>query len=497
MSRFSTAITLLALVCLVSGGAVAPVLALAQPPDTAGEEPATALQVGQPTNETDSNSIANASDPPTGHWLSNGTNTSADGGGSFPGLGVSSGFGIGNGQTMMDDIVEWIQETAVDVISGLLGGTMHLLIGTPVPDNSGWMGIFGTPTNHPYQSIHEPIYENQVFPFALAILVLAMILLTGFLPYSSIIGSYRAYLWILRTLVAIFALIFAWPLATWLHLIANNVAHAFAPDPRAIITSFEGALTMGTTAVPIAATIYLFGWMKVAIYAFIYLFRYQLLFWAPYALGPLLVLALIGPHKKLRHFASFGLWQYVGLLIMTWPNALLFGAAYELGWSFSSDALVNVGLIMGMFLTGIFLPLFIMYAMSHGPGLISGMATGIATSAAHGVSRRSEQGWRPETPRRAWQGAKRARAGARTTVERTRERLSAARERFPSRRRLATDGGTDTAKSSSSSSSSKEIKERDRARDADDSNHISPQERRNHAKEQRRKRQAKNWKGGA
>ncbi|MDG5761926.1 hypothetical protein QA600_21630 [Natronococcus sp. A-GB1] len=355
----------------------------------------------------------------------------------------------------VDGIFEWVQDSAVGIIEGVLEGSIEVLIGTPEPGNAGWNGIFGQPTEEPFASLFEPIYEGMILPFTVAILSIIILALTGFLPYSSLVGSYRVYMWIIRLVVAIFALIFAWPVVGWMHQLSNDIAWAFAPESDEIL-SITGSLTLGSTAAPVAASIYLFGWIKIVLYAFVYFFRYQLLFWMPFVFPILLILALAAPHKRLRSFGSFGLWQYIGLLIMTWPNAMMFGAAYQLDWGFNVSSFANVGLIFGMFLTGILVPIAIMYAMAQGPGLVTGVMMGTASSAASGVRRRSQKGWKPQTSVAPRELSQQARNRAQTTYQKTQTQLSSMRGRLS--RSSSSPGSNSGTSAGGSSSSSKEIK---------------------------------------
>lgn len=446
MSRFSRLATVLLAVLLLSSAFVAPALAQEDPTgnetDDANETVGpTDPTVGNESNESDGDGEADEDDEGGfGNWVSDATPSVSN---PVPSTGE-----------FVSGVFEWVQDSAVGIIEDILEGSIEVLIGTPEPGNSGWNGIFGEPTEEPFASLFEPIYEGKILPFTVAILSIIILALTGFLPYSSLVGSYRVYMWIIRLVVAIFALIFAWPVVGWLHQLSNDIAWAFAPETDEIL-SITGSLTLGSSAAPVAASIYLFGWVKIILYAFVYFFRYQLLFWMPFAFPILLILALAAPHKRLRSFGSFGLWQYIGLLIMTWPNAMMFGAAYRLEWTFGlTSAFANVGLVFGMFLTGILVPIAIMYAMAQGPGLVTGVMMGTASSAARGVQRRSEKGWKPQTSIAPREMSQQARNRAQTTYQKTQTKLNSMQSRL-SRTSSGSNSGTST---SSGSSSSKEIK---------------------------------------
>lgn len=282
-----------------------------------------------------------------------------------PGGGVGGG-GMTSAGDLLDGIAEWIVEASLNFIQWILAGTIELVIGTPVPENSGWLGIFGEPTNAPFDTLYGDLYEALVFPLTLSFFALAVLINASIMPFSSLISRYHASKWITLAFVSIIAIALAWPFMSALHALSDAVATTIAPSPEELTETTEGmeALLSGLGAT--GAAIYLTAGINLLVYALIYGMRYFLLLMVmPYVFGLALATSLFAPSQRLRSFGSGIIGLHIGLLLMSWPMALLFRGAVSIGWDFGFEGLANVLLTVGAFVAGVAIPIVIAYQMTR------------------------------------------------------------------------------------------------------------------------------------
>jgi hypothetical protein len=128
---------------------------------------------------------------------------------------------------------------------------------------------------------------------------------------------------------------------------------------------------------------------EVLLLALVYGLRWGLLIVGMFAMPLILVLALVGPHPRLRQLGATLAWQFIGLLVMTWPVAFMMRLGYELQWSFSVSGLANFVLSLAMLAIGLVIPLVISVSLLRAPPSITAIAAG-ATGAAASMSLRDD-----------------------------------------------------------------------------------------------------------
>ncbi|MGN8213144.1 hypothetical protein [Halococcus salifodinae] len=129
---------------------------------------------------------------------------------------------------------------------------------------------------------------------------------------------------------------------------------------------------------------------EVLLLALVYGLRWGLIIVGMFAMPLILVLALVGPHPRLRQLGSTLAWQFVGLLVMTWPVAFMMRLGYELQWGFSTSGLANFVLSLAMLAVGLVIPLVISISLLRAPPSITAIAAG-ATGAAASLSLREDE----------------------------------------------------------------------------------------------------------
>lgn len=285
-------------------------------------------------------------------------------------------------QDVWERLGELIVERGGAFLEWIYSNTVLELLGTPYPENDGWNGITGTPTNYPYSEVFEPLYEDRIAQFAWYIAIISIFLIAGLIPFSDLIGTYRAHQWSIFTFAMTLAFVLGWPIATWMQKTSHVVGMSLAPPPE-LVASQDGAITSAVAGTSFAAAIILTAGIKAIIYAVIYGFRYVILYPAPFAFMPLLVASLAAPHRKLRSLAASLNWQYIGLLVMMWPCAALFHFVYLIQWEFGiQNAVVNTCLVIGVLTAAWVIPVAISYSMFQIQGVAAGTAAGVVAGAA-------------------------------------------------------------------------------------------------------------------
>jgi hypothetical protein len=311
------------------------------------------------------------------------------GGGGFNGGGMTGGSsdvtdeeGEGTVGQALNAIAVFLAEASVNVVQWVLGGSYELVVGTPVPENAGWLGIFGEPTNEPFATLFADLHETWLFPLTLSFFVLALLISGSVLPFSGFIGKYSASRWVVLAFATVLAMSLSWPIVTALHLGSDTVAATIAPSGDEI-TDSDGIATLVASAGPLAAGLYITNGIKMIVYALIYGMRYFLLLMVlPYIFGLALAVSLFAPWRKLRSFASGVLWLHVSLLLIPIVTAILFRGAYLIDWSFGFEGMANLLLIMGLLVAAIAIPIWMMYKATTMTGMVAGAAAGAGASLA-------------------------------------------------------------------------------------------------------------------
>ena len=387
------------LICVLVGGAVAPFAA-----------PATA-QAG--TNATSANTSSGSGTPSstgalTGSHVSslrpaqvnrsgnatNATNgSSGSGGGGLDPVGgvTSTAEGAWNYATpdvpsteeIANDAANWTEDHLLNATAGILDTANSFVVGTVHPVNSGAAGIFGTPTNQPYESLYESVYGPYSFQYAVLILLILLLALVTVMPYAGLAsgGTYRATQACARIVAALVFIMFWWPIGTALAQFFDAIAMGIAPSGEELTNSMQGLFKLSVGPILASIAIYAVGLGEVLSLMFVYAFRQAAIIVFQFAMPLLLIFAYAGPHRRVRSMASTIAWQYFALLTMTIPTAFLMRIGFEAEWGFGLGALGNAVISMMLLAIALATPFVFSIAAFRAPPSIQSLASGAAGAA--------------------------------------------------------------------------------------------------------------------
>ena len=385
----------LVLVCVLIGGAVAPLAA-----------PATAQAGTNATNSTGANA-SSGSTTPTGlagsnvsslrpgqaQQAPNATNaTNGSGGGGVVGGVTGAAEGAWNDATpdvpstdeIANDTANWTEQHLLNASRGMLDDSIGFVVGTSHPENSGPNGIFGTPTNDPYEALYEAVYGPYSFLYSIVILVILLLAMVIIMPYAGLAsgGSYRAVQACARILAALVLIMFWWPIGTALTQFFDALTIAIAPSAEELTASMKGLFKLSLGPILASIAVYTVGAGEVIGLAFVYAFRQAAIIVFQFAMPLLLVFAYAGPHRRVRSMASSIAWQYFALLTMTIPTAFLMRIGFEAEWGFGFGALGNVFISMMLLAIALATPFVFSIAAFRAPPSINSLASSAAGAAA-------------------------------------------------------------------------------------------------------------------
>lgn len=324
--------------------------------------------------------------------------------GAGDGVGATVDSATPSAGELLEGIAEWLEEAVLNVVEWIIDGTLGIATGTPTPENAGWMGIFGSPTNEPFAALYTDLHDAWVLPLTLSFLAVSLFLAGAAMPFSGFIGKFQTSRWIALFFVTLIAVALGWPIVTMMHMISDAIGTAIAPSSDELLGSGQGLQTLVTGALPAAGGLYIFTWAKVVTYALIYGMRYFfLLTIMPYVFPFALAVAIAAPWRKLRALGSGILWFHVGLLIVNIPAAILWRVAYIIEWDFGLSGLAGLLMVMGALLAAVVIPIVIMWQLTRMTGVVSGAVGGAATNLRH------RDDYTPKTYKHAKAGVARSR----------------------------------------------------------------------------------------
>lgn len=304
-------------------------------------------------------------------------------------------FNIG---AFIDQKLEALKDNFVAMFEYLFNEIYSHTLGTPVPENSGWHQVFGTPTNKPYSTLYQVLLVERLYPVMNYFLGLGVLFLGASFTVNPFMSRFRIWDLLTKFVAGLMFYAFGWTAVTLLHGTVRGITNFIVPDPK-VVTESAGTLLAFGASVPVAAA--LGGALTAASSLFgvglILGTRYFLLTTVfPYIFGPLMLILYISPWQRLRSYASMALWQYVNILTMVIPMALVLRAAVALNWAFG-DAVGFVFTIIGTLLFLLLYPIGSIYFFYRASGAV-------ATAARSGMSTASSQ-IKSATERVRWGGS--------------------------------------------------------------------------------------------
>ncbi|MFC6906994.1 hypothetical protein [Halalkalicoccus tibetensis] len=290
-------------------------------------------------------------------------------------------------------LAEWSIERMYVGVELLIDNVFNNMLGTPTPENDGWQGIFGQPVGETYSDLYEEVYMQMILPPVFQFMILGFIGFTLFVvPFSPLTGQ-RVWSVLLGMFGAAALVLFAWNVASLLHHVSDAVTMWFLPQGEDFLNgsgvtgTAELELASGPLAVLLGA--YFASWNIGIGLLFIHGARQAILFFMPTVLPIILVGMYFGPKASKAAFSVL-FWQYIGLLVMNWPTALLLSTAYHVGFDFGmgpAGSLTNFAATIGLFAFAVGIPLFVQTSFLGG-SLAAVVMKGSVLSASAGAARK-------------------------------------------------------------------------------------------------------------
>lgn len=266
---------------------------------------------------------------------------------------------------------EWLEGFLHDGMVFFIDEVFNNMLGTPTPENDGWEGILGQPVDETYSQLYEEVFIDKIM---LPMFMFMSLAFTGYvlfiMPWAGITGQ-RVMPALLTMFGAVALVLFAWNFATLLHHVSDAMTMWFLPSGEELVRTeglesdvdfSEDNHELRTGALAAAVGLKLAGWNIGLVLLVIHGVRQAILFFMPVLLGPILAGMYFGPRVSKAAF-SIVFWQYIGLLVMNWPTALILSMAYHVNYTFGlggeAGALANVAVMMGMFIIALGIPVIV------------------------------------------------------------------------------------------------------------------------------------------
>ncbi|WP_245998567.1 hypothetical protein [Halalkalicoccus subterraneus] len=328
----------------------------------------------------------------------NGTN--AENGGGTPQIGGGGGTGsIGpslSPEENAKDLAEWLRGQLRGATVYLVDEVINDMLGTPTPENDGWHGILGQPVGETYSDLYEEVYMQMILPPAFQFMIIGFIFFTLFVvPFSPMTGQ-RVWSVLLAMFGAGALVMLSWNVASLLHHVSDAVTMWFLPQGEEILASgdpnnpfSEENIKLNAGPLAVGLGVYLASWNVGLMLALIHGIRHAVLFLMPTILPIILVGMYFGPRTSKAAFSVL-FWQYIGLLVMNWPTALLLSIGYHVGFDFGMGAagsLANMAVTIGVIILAVVLPLTIQTSFLGG-SLVAIITKGSVLSTGMNTARR-------------------------------------------------------------------------------------------------------------
>lgn len=265
-----------------------------------------------------------------------------------------SGFNVG--KSVVDWFFrKWLTSQMRVMFNDLLSAMIGFLVGTPFPTNSGGYGIFGTPTNHPWQAFFNQVYVPIVFTLSIALIVCMTLLqgaeaaLSRSLPWRTPTPEELAS----RALGAFMVVCSWWWVGTLMAKFINGIGRFITPSAPELTGSIEGLIQIGGAGIMTILFTATLGAGEVATLAVLYAIRHAMVMVYLVVMPLILVPALVAPHPKMRGFFGDLAWHYITVLILVLPGAVLMRLGYEASWDFGFSGIGGLLVSLGFFGAGI------------------------------------------------------------------------------------------------------------------------------------------------
>ncbi len=301
-----------------------------------------------------------------------------------------------NFNSWMEQKLEALAELFEEGFNWVSQRIYDLTLNTPVPENTGWKGILGEPTNEPFKSLYNGLLVEKIYPVTNSLLGLGIIFLGLSLTVNPVMSEFRIWDLLIKFVTGLMLYAFSWTAVTLMHKFVKVTTEFLMPNPGTVTDSATNLLAF-SSGIPVAA--YLGGAFVGSSAAFgvglLFGLRQVLLTSVfPYIFGPLALTAYLAPWTGLKRAAHKAIWQYINILTMSIPIAIILQAAVTVKWGFGFGGFVGVLAILGLFIVMLLYPLISTYFFLQMPGYIGSKASVVATGAANRVGAAKQKvGW--------------------------------------------------------------------------------------------------------
>ena len=332
----------------------------------------------------------------------------------------------------LNSLADSFKEAAADT----LGTIYNLAFSTPVPENDGWRGIFGEPTNatgspqnatngtsatnatgagqnatnatnasdswgqvlgissdRAFQQLHQQLLMDRLYPLLNYVLGIAVVVLGLSLTVNPFMSRFRIINLMVKFVTFLFLYAFSWGAITLMHGVVNEITMWLRPSSaelESLLTSFD-TLGAGAAAAYFAGaggifTTVLGMGLELAVR------HLALVYFLPYVFPVLILILYLSPWQRLKQFASMGIWQYVNVLTMVIPMAAFLKAALIVDFS-PTDGIGGMIVLLALFILAVVFPLIQTYFFIQIPGTAAWAAKTAGSAVASRVGAAKEKVW--------------------------------------------------------------------------------------------------------
>lgn len=295
-------------------------------------------------------------------------------------LGASPGFSVPdpipdlNIPSIIDLKLDAFADSAKQAAADILTNLYNLAFKTPVPENNGWKGILGTPVdtkaNEVFHDLFQQLLVDKLYPVTYSLLTIGILFMAFSFMRNPFMSHHQVVDYFIKLALAIMYWAFAWTGVTLLHGTVNGITMWLRPSPAVmgeLVTSVE-ALSAGAVAAYFAGS----GGMLATLFALgieLGMRRVLLLYFFPYIFPALVLILYLSPWQRLKSYMSMLIWQYVNVLVMVIPMAILLKAAAIVSLELKSKPpIVSMFILVALFVVAAAIPAFSTWFFLQVPG---------------------------------------------------------------------------------------------------------------------------------
>lgn len=276
----------------------------------------------------------------------------------------------------------------------ILGEVYGLAFTTSVPQNDGWHNVLGEPTNEPFEPLYNQLLKDKLYPVLNYLLGTLVIFMGISLMVNPLMSRFQAKNLMLKFVAFLLLYVSSWAVITLMHGTVNDLTVWLRPSEQAM-EALAGNVTK-LSAGAIGAYFVGAGGILMSVFSLgveLGLRRVALQYFFPYIFPVLLLLLYVSPWQRLKGFASVVIWQYVNVLTMVIPMAILLKAAAIVSFTVESGV-VSMLVLVALFLFAVSIPGITTYTFLQVPGKVGRAGKSAATGAASRASTAKDKlGW--------------------------------------------------------------------------------------------------------